>query len=203
MSGYFPMAEARDSEELYWVDPDIRGILPLDGFHLPRRLARTIRQNRFRVTADRAFSRVIRACASARKGRGETWINDEIIELYSELHLRGTTHSVECWREGLLVGGLYGVAIRGAFFGESMFHLETNASKVALAYLVARLRHGGYKLLDMQWLTGHLAQFGGIEIEREDYRERLSGALGSEGDFSSLSDLTSAEEILQLITQTS
>jgi leucyl/phenylalanyl-tRNA--protein transferase len=182
-AGVFPMAESADDPELFWVDPRHRGILPLDGFHVPRRLHRVIRQGRFTVSCDRAFEAVIRACAEATEKRPNTWINDEIVRLYAALFARGAAHSMECWREGALVGGLYGVSIGAAFFGESMFSRETDASKVALVHLVARLRAGGYRLLDTQFLTPHLARFGGIEITRQDYRRRLATALAYRASF--------------------
>lgn len=172
-AGLFPMAETRRGERLYWLDPEFRGILPLERFHLPRRLARTVLHGRFTVTADANFPAVIAACARRRPGREDTWINTEIETLFNELARRGHAHSVECWREGLLVGGLYGVALGGAFFGESMFSLETDASKVALVHLVARLKLGGFRLLDTQFVTSHLAQFGAIEIPRDAYRAEL------------------------------
>ncbi len=203
VSGVFPMAENRDAEELFWVAPEERGILPLERFHLPRRLARTLKQAPYHITVDRAFGRVIRACASEEAGRETTWINHEIVELYSELHRRGFAHSIECWDKGVLVGGLYGVAIGAAFFGESMFHFEDDASKLALVYLVARLIAGEYQLLDMQWLTDHLERFGGIEIPRQEYLKLLDLALGFEGDFAGLPYDTPSSGILQLITQTS
>ncbi len=182
-AGVFPMAESADDPELFWVDPRHRGILPLDGFHIPRRLGRVIRQGRFTVSCDKAFEAVIRACAEATEKRPNTWINDEIVRLYSTLFARGAAHSVECWREGALVGGLYGVSIGAAFFGESMFSRETDASKVALAQLVARLRAGGYRLLDTQFLTPHLARFGGIEITRRHYHRLLAAALAYRTSF--------------------
>jgi leucyl/phenylalanyl-tRNA--protein transferase len=203
MSGVFPMAESRDADELFWVAPEKRGILPLEDFHLPRRLVRTLKRTPYHITVDRNFLRVIRACASQEAGRETTWINDEIIELYVELHQRGFAHSIECWDKGFLVGGLYGVSIGAAFFGESMFHIEVDASKLALVYLVARLIAGGYKLLDMQWLTEHLERFGGIEISRAEYLSLLEVALKFEGDFSALPYDAPSSGILQLITQTS
>lgn len=202
-SGVFPMAESREAEALFWVTPEARGILPLERFHLPRRLARTLKRAPYHITVDRAFGRVIRACASKEAGRETTWINHEIVELYSELHRRGFAHSIECWDKGVLAGGLYGVAIGAAFFGESMFHFKDDASKLALVYLVARLIAGGYQLLDMQWLTDHLARFGGIEIPRHEYLKLLDVALRFEGDFAGLSYDTPSSGILQLITQTS
>jgi leucyl/phenylalanyl-tRNA---protein transferase len=176
-AGVFPMAESADDPELFWVDPLHRGILPLDGFHIPRRLGRVIRQKRFTISCDRAFEAVIRACAEASEKRPNTWINDEIVRLYAALFARGAAHSVECWRDGALLGGLYGVSIGAAFFGESMFSRETDASKAALVHLVARLKTGGYRLLDTQFLTPHLARFGGIEITRRHYHRLLAAAL--------------------------
>jgi leucyl/phenylalanyl-tRNA--protein transferase len=181
--GLFPMAECRDDPMLFWVDPKLRGILPLERFRLPRRLRRTLRQGRFAVTCDKAFRRVIEGCAEAAPARPNTWINDEIIELYCRLHERGEAHSLECWRAGGLVGGLYGVALGGAFFGESMFTRQRDASKVALVHLIARLRAGGFVLLDTQFLTAHLERFGAIEIPREAYRRRLVAALAAEARF--------------------
>lgn len=201
--GVFPMAESRDDPQLYWIDPEARGVLPLDKFHVPRRLKRTIRQRLFDVRIDTSFREVMLGCAEAAPGRDGTWINARILELYTELHERGHAHSVECWRDGKLVGGLYGVSIGAAFFGESMFSRETDASKVALVYLVARLIRGGYKLLDTQFLTTHLAQFGAREISREAYRERLARAIATDADFYSLALDTAPEEILQSVSQIS
>lgn len=181
--GVFPMAESRGDPRLYLVDPDVRGVIPLDAFHLPKRLARTIRSDAFQITVDEAFDAVVEACAEDRPGRDDTWINAPIRHLYGELFDKGAAHSVECRREGRLVGGLYGVSLGGAFFGESMFSDERDASKVALAHLVARLRIGGYRLLDAQFLTSHLAQFGAVEIDRAAYRRRLAAALAVEADF--------------------
>jgi leucyl/phenylalanyl-tRNA--protein transferase len=177
--GLFPMAEDRDSTDLHWVEPERRGIFPLDGLIVSKSLAKTLRSDRFEVMADRAFREVMEACAA----RDKTWINDEIIRLYCALHARGQAHSVEVRVGGELVGGLYGVSLGAAFFGESMFHLARDASKVALIHLVARLRFGGFKLLDTQFLTEHLASLGAIEISRGDYRRRLASALTEEGDF--------------------
>src|SRR5690242_5565920 len=175
--GIFPMAERSDDPELYWVSPEQRGIIPLDSFHIPKRLARTVRSDQFRVTTDTAFADVLHACAEAVVGRPNTWINAEIARLYTALHKQGRAHSIECWRDDRLVGGLYGVSLGGAFFGESMFSRERDASKVALVHLVARLRHGGYRLLDTQFLTPHLAQFGAVEITRARYHRLLAEAL--------------------------
>jgi leucyl/phenylalanyl-tRNA--protein transferase len=178
-AGIFPMAESAGSRELFWVDPEQRGILPLDGFHVPHRLKRTIRRGGFEIRCDTAFAEVIRGCAS----RQETWINDQILTLYGALHRQGAAHSVETWADGELVGGLYGIALGGAFFGESMFSRVTDASKVALVHLVARLRLGGFILLDTQFVTDHLERFGAIEIPRADYRRRLTAALATPARF--------------------
>ncbi|MSP05532.1 MAG: leucyl/phenylalanyl-tRNA--protein transferase [Acetobacteraceae bacterium] len=175
--GLFPMAETRDSCRLYWLDPEQRGILPLDRFHLPRRLVRTALSDLYQVTADKNFSGTIAACATPMPGRDETWINPQIEQIFTALHRQGHAHSVETWRNGDLVGGLYGVAIGGAFFGESMFSLARDASKVALAYLVARLRLGGFRLLDTQFVTSHLSQFGAAETPRAEYRALLDQAV--------------------------
>lgn len=183
--GVFPMAMSREDPELYWFDPETRGIIPLDAFHIPRRLARTLRAEPYRITADTAFERVIRACAEPRPGHPDTWINEQIVDLYTELFDRGHAHSIECWQDETLVGGLYGVSLGGAFFGESMFSRATDASKIALVALVALLRAGGFTLLDTQYLTPHLAQFGTMEISRRAYRVRLKAALAVEAPFHS------------------
>jgi leucyl/phenylalanyl-tRNA--protein transferase len=176
-AGLFPMAESRDAGRLYWLDPELRGILPLQGFHLPRRLARTVLSGGFTVTVDHAFGDVISLCAAPAPGREDSWINPEIENLFTALHEMGVGHSVEVWQGEELVGGLYGVALGGAFFGESMFSRARDASKVALVHLVARLRLGGFTLLDTQFITSHLGQFGALEIPRTTYRQRLSAAL--------------------------
>src|SRR5579862_1660112 len=176
-AGIFPMAESADYTELFWVDPTRRGILPLDEFHVPRRLKRVLRRGGFSVSVDTAFRAVIGGCAEASETRPSTWINDEIVRLYSALFERGAAHSVECWIAGELVGGLYGVSLGAAFFGESMFSRVSDASKVALVHLVARLRRGGYQLLDTQFVTPHLAQFGAIEVSRARYHRLLAEAL--------------------------
>ena len=181
--GIFPMAERRGDPELFWVSPEMRGIVPLDAFHVPKRLARTVKSDRFAVTADMAFADVMRACAEPTPDRPESWINDEIVRLYTALHAAGHAHSIECWRDGRLVGGLYGVKLGAAFFGESMFTRERDASKVALAHLVARLRRGGFALLDTQFLTAHLARFGTIEIPRAQYHTLLARAISHEAEF--------------------
>ncbi|HKT18668.1 MAG TPA: leucyl/phenylalanyl-tRNA--protein transferase [Stellaceae bacterium] len=182
-AGIFPMAESADDPELFWVDPVQRGILPLDGFHLPRRLRRSLRADRLAITCDRDFAGVMRGCAEPTPDRPQTWINDAILRVYGELHRRGFAHSVEVRLDGVLVGGLYGVAIGGAFFGESMFSRIADASKIALAHLVARLRQGGFRLLDTQFVTEHLQRFGAIEVSRARYRRLLAEALEAEAYF--------------------
>src|SRR5256885_2256804 len=182
-AGIFPMGESADGPELFWVDPGRRGILPLDAFHVPKRLRRVVRQGGFEIRCDSAFEEVIRGCAEATEKRPNTWINDEIVRLYAGLFARGAAHSVEAWRGDMLVGGLYGVAIGAAFFGESMFSRATDASKIALVHLAARLRLGGYRLLDTQFLTPHLAQFGGVEITRARYHRLLAEALAYRASF--------------------
>lgn len=203
-SGVFPMADSRDDQDMFWVDPNLRGILPLDNFHIPRSLKKLVRQNRFNVSVNRDFRGVVSRCAAPARGRDNTWISEQIEDLYTDLHRFGFAHSVECWLGGTLVGGLYGVCLAGAFFGESMFHTETGASKVALVHLVARLVKGGFTLLDTQFGTEHLAQFGVIEIPREEYHKRLELALSVENaDFHRLEAGLSGDAILQSITQTS
>ena len=175
------MAERRDDPTLYWVSPEKRGVIPLDGLHVPKRLARTVRSNRYRITSDQAFVEVMQACAEPALGREQTWINDEILRLYTALHAGGHAHSVECWDGDRLAGGLYGVSLGAAFFGESMFSNLRDASKVALVALVEILRGNGFMLLDAQFLTQHLAQFGAYEITREEYLARLHIAIAHEG----------------------
>ncbi|WP_310497702.1 leucyl/phenylalanyl-tRNA--protein transferase [Sandarakinorhabdus sp.] len=183
-SGIFPMAERADSTDVFWVEPKKRGVLPLDDFHLPRSLARTLRQERFVLTADRAFDAVLAACGEPAPGRTETWINPMIADAYRTLAREGHAHSVEAWTpDGALAGGLYGVRLGGAFFGESMFTRVRDASKCALAALVARLRVGGFVLLDTQFLTSHLAGFGAVEVPARQYKAQLGGALGVAADF--------------------
>lgn len=205
--GVFPMADSREDMRLFLMDPDIRGVLPLDRFHIPKRLSKTVRQDPFRVTVDTAFNRVIEACAEPHPSRPATWINDAILNLYGALHRKGFAHSVECWAEdGELVGGLYGVALGGAFFGESMFSRATDASKVALVHLVARLKTGGYQLLDAQFHNPHLEQFGLEEISRDDFRDQLWRALRINADFYSLTSKGASSDgstSLQAITQIS
>lgn len=181
--GIFPMAESGDDPTLYWIEPKLRGVLPLDGFHLARRLARTVRSDRFDIRIDTDFDAVISGCAAARVGRRNTWINEPIKELYRELFRHGHVHTVEAWRDDRLVGGLYGVKLGAAFFGESMFSDERDASKVALVHLVARLKRGGFQLLDTQFLTEHLVQFGTVEIPRDTYVTLLDAAVASVADF--------------------
>lgn len=182
-SGWFPMADEQGT--VSWYSPDPRGIVPLDRFHVPARLQRALRRHAFRVEVDTAFEAVIRACAAAPRGPGEsgTWISEEIVESYCALHELGYAHSVEAWKGRELAGGLYGVALRGAFFGESMFHRVTDASKVALVALVARLRARGFLLLDTQWLTPHLERFGASEIPRSEYLRRLERSLEVDASF--------------------
>ena len=181
--GIFPMAESRAAPDVLWVRPHERGILPLDTFHVPRRLARIIRSDRFQVTADAAFEQVIRACAESQPDRRETWINDAIIDVFIALHKRGFAHSVETWHGGKLVGGLYGLSVGAAFFAESKFSRMTDASKVALVHLAARLKAGGYALLDAQFPNPHLDQFGAATVTEERFQYLLSEALTHNGDF--------------------
>ena len=219
--GVFPMADARDAAGVYWVEPRTRAVLPLDGFHLSRSLRRTIAADRFRVTADRDFAAVLRLCAESAADRPDTWINGSIEEVFLRLHAMGFAHSVECWDDGRLVGGLYGLAIGRAFFGESMVSRTTDASKVALAWLVARLRVGGFTLLDCQFQTAHLASLGAVEIGRDDYVALLcealstspsAGSLAGAADFDALdrgadsvsvSGPVAGKVIAQLLVQTS
>ena len=181
--GIFPMAEARNDPELYWIDPEARGIIPLDSFHVSRSLKKTVRSGPFTVSCDTCFERVVEACAAPAPGRRQTWINQTIFDLCCQLFRMGHAHSVETWQDGRLVGGLYGISLGGAFFGESMFSNETDASKIALVHLVARLRVGNYGLLDTQFVTKHLSGFGALEIPRDDYRKRLTGALARRAQF--------------------
>ena len=202
-AGVFPMAESADDPELFWVDPRRRGILPLDAFHVARRLRRVVRRRIFEIRCDSAFEDVIRACSEASEKRPNTWINDEIVRLYAALFARGAAHSVECWRDDRLAGGLYGVSLSAVFFGESMFSRENDASKVALVHLVARLRLGGFRLLDTQFLTPHLARFGGIEISRTRYHRLLAEALSYRAVFSStLPDCTGGDPLAVLQSST-
>lgn len=201
--GLFPMAERRNDPTLFWIDPEKRGILPLDGFHVSRRLRRTVRSGRYEVRCNTAFDDVVRACAAPGPNREDTWINDEILSLYGDLHALGRAHCVETWLDGELVGGLYGVSLGAAFFGESMFSLARDASKVALVHLVARLVKGGYKLLDTQFVTDHLTQFGVVELPRAGYRELLSEALDDAATFEPDLPQPELDAFLQSVTQTS
>ncbi len=177
--GIFPMAESAEDNALYWIEPERRGILPLDRVHVPRRLARTIRQGGFEVRVDNDFDAVIEGCAAPRAGRRSTWINGRIRGLYSDLFALGHCHTVEVWQGDELIGGLYGVHLGRAFFGESMFSNARDASKIALVYLIARLKYGGFTLLDTQFVTGHLARFGAVEVSRQEFQRLLEGALGT------------------------
>ena len=204
--GVFPMADAREDERVFLIDPEKRGVIPLAEFHVSRRLARTVRAEPFEIRTDTAFRSVVQACAAAGDGRIETWINHPIEDLYVRLHELGHAHTVECWKDGELVGGLYGVSLQGAFFGESMFSRRRDASKVALVHLVARLIAGGYRLLDTQFLTEHLTQFGAVEISRLDYHRRLALAISAEGDFQCAGGAAGAmggAAALQVISQAS
>ena len=202
-TGIFPMSEGRDEPEMFWVDPEKRGILPLDEFHLSRRLRRTVRQSPFTIRIDSAFEQVMIACAAPASGRWTTWINNEIQELFTTLHHRGFAHSVEAWEGEELVGGLYGIALGAAFFGESMFSRRTDASKIVLVHLVARLQAASFVLLDTQFITDHLRQFGAVEISRAEYHSRLSLALSEYSAFSLSGRSLSSAAVLQSITQTS
>jgi len=185
--GIFPMAESADDPSLFWVEPQQRGIFPLDSLHISSRLARTVRSNRYRVTINAAFERVISECAAPQPGREDTWINHRIRKLYGALHQIGHCHSIEAWEGDELAGGLYGVSLGGAFFGESMFHRSRDASKVALVHLAARLIAGGFDLLDTQFVTEHLRSLGAVEISRRKYRALLDRSLQLPGDFFALS----------------
>ncbi|MDF2234476.1 leucyl/phenylalanyl-tRNA--protein transferase [Albimonas sp. CAU 1670] len=198
-AGVFPMAQSADADDIFWVDPKRRGILPLDGLHVPRSLAKRMKKGDHTATVDRAFEAVLDGCAA----RDETWINPEIRELYGTLHRLGYAHSVEVWMDGELAGGLYGVQLGAAFFGESMFSTRTDASKIALVWLVARLRAGGFKLLDTQFVTTHLSRLGAIEISRARYHQMLEAAVTSRADFYSLPEDAPPALALQLSTQTS
>lgn len=184
--GIFPMAESAEDPALYWIEPERRGIIPLDRFHVPSRLKRTVRSDRFTVCVDRDFDGVISGCSHPMPGRSRTWINARMRNLYRKLYQRGDCHTVEVYEDDVLVGGLYGVSLGRAFFGESMFHQVRDASKVALVHLVARLRAGQYRLLDTQFVTDHLRTFGATEVSRTAYHKMLSAALVGEGDFGAL-----------------
>jgi leucyl/phenylalanyl-tRNA--protein transferase len=201
--GIFPMSDSRDDPTLYLVDPEWRGVLPLERFHVPSRLARSVRQDHYQVRINTRFSEIVSLCAEAAQDRDDTWISEGIQALYEALFARGMAHSVECWQGDQLLGGLYGVSLGGAFFGESMVSRARDASKVALVHLVARLKVGGYRLLDTQFQTDHLRQFGTEEIPRAAYKARLKAALEVEGDFYRLAPATGGLGALQSITQTS
>jgi leucyl/phenylalanyl-tRNA--protein transferase len=201
--GVFPMAESADDPGLFWVEPEVRGVLPLDAFHVSRRLARTVRQTPFEIRVDSDFPGVIAGCAESVGTRPKTWINARIRQLYGRLFELGHCHTVEAWKDGELVGGLYGLALGGAFFGESMFTRATDASKVALVHLVARLRAGGFTLLDTQFITEHLRRFGAVEIPRAKYQDLLSRAVAGEADFQRLAGGATSDVVLQLVSQTS
>lgn len=193
-AGLFPMADARDADDIFWVEPRKRGVIPLHEFHMPRSLARTLGRESFLHSTDMAFDAVVQWCAMAAPGREQSWINETIRDAYLRLYQEGHAHSVETWdRDGRLVGGLYGVRIGAAFFGESMFSRSTDASKCALAHLVARLRLGGFRLLDTQFLTDHLARFGGQEIRRADYTVRLSAAIAERAEWLALEAMEGVE----------
>ena len=202
-NGIFPMAESAQSKEIFWVNPEWRGIIPLDAFHIPRRLKRTVRQDIFSVRINERFTDVMKLCGESTEARKETWINAEILNLYGELHKMGHAHSVEAYQDDALVGGLYGVSLNRAFFGESMFSRVRDASKVALCHLVAHLRIKGFVLLDTQFITEHLTQFGAIEIPRSDYLIRLVESSFGNGSFGSVPNSLSGVEVLQSISQTS
>jgi leucyl/phenylalanyl-tRNA--protein transferase len=184
--GIFPMAESAEDPALYWIEPELRGIIPLDTFHVPARLARTVRTTALTVRVDRAFDAVIDGCAAPNVGRARTWINARIRKIYRALYAEGHCHTVEVYDGADLVGGLYGVSLGGAFFGESMFHHARDASKIALVHLVARLKAGGYRLLDTQFVTDHLKTFGAVEVAKRDYHRMLEDALSGEADFAAL-----------------
>ncbi|MCA9906323.1 MAG: leucyl/phenylalanyl-tRNA--protein transferase [Anaerolineae bacterium] len=200
--GIFPMAESADDPALYWIEPQHRGILPLDRAHVPRRLARTVRTTPFKVRIDTDFEGTISGCAATRPSRRSTWINARIRSLYRELFALGHCHTVEVWNETRLIGGLYGVALGGAFFGESMFSYERDASKIALVHLIARLVAGGFTLLDTQFVTDHLRQFGTIEVDRDRFQEMLEAALKVSGNFHQLPLSTTPGDILAVLDPT-
>jgi len=199
--GIFPMAESADDPALYWIEPQHRGILPLEAVHVPRRLQRTVRTTPLRVSIDTEYEGVIRGCAAERPGRKSTWINARIEALYRELFTLGHCHTVEVWEDERLVGGLYGVALGGAFFGESMFSYARDASKIALVYLAARLVAGGFTLLDTQFVTEHLRQFGTTEVERDEFHRRLDAALRLQGDFLRLEVDVAPEKVLNILDE--
>ncbi len=196
--GVFPMAESADDPSLYWIEPDERGVLPLKNFHISRSLKKSVRQAGFEIRVDTAFERVMKHCAEKTTDRKDTWINLRILRLYGQLHKMGCCHSVETWRSGELVGGLYGVRLGAAFFGESMFARETDASKVALVHLVARLNFGGFRLLDAQFVNNHLKQFGCYTVPKKEYRPILDEATEADADFFAFTGDNNIEEVLRL-----
>jgi leucyl/phenylalanyl-tRNA--protein transferase len=202
-AGVFPMAESRGRAKIFWVDPDWRGVIPLDGLHVGRSLRKKIRRKQFDMRCDTAFREMVRLCGEPAPDRPDTWINAEIEAAYTELFRHGFAHSVECWLDDRLVGGLYGVSIGGAFFGESMVSRAPDASKIALVHLVIRLRAGGFTLLDTQFVTDHLSKFGAVEVSREKYHRLLEEALKGQGAFCSMASDLPPDEVLQLLSQTS
>ena len=199
--GIFPMAESADDPALYWIEPQARGVLPLDGVHVPKRLARTIRAGTFEVRVNSDFNGVIDGCAASRPGRRSTWINAKIRQLYGSLFKQGHCHTIEAWQGGRMVGGLYGVTLGGAFFGESMFSTERDASKVALVYLVARLIEGRFALLDTQFVTDHLRQFGTVEIGKGDFQDLLDDAIAKPADFLALDQEAEPDRVLAIVRE--
>lgn len=197
-AGVFPMAESAKDPALYWVEPEERGVIPLNGFHVSRSLRKSVRHQAYTVKVDTAFDQVIAACAASSKNRNDTWINQRIIRLYNQLHGMGHAHSIESWNDGTLMGGLYGVRIGAAFFGESMFSRGTDASKVALVHLVARLRHGGFRLLDTQFVNPHLTQFGVQAVSKKNFQPLLIDALAHEADFFSFKGDEDPDLVLSL-----
>jgi leucyl/phenylalanyl-tRNA--protein transferase len=200
--GLFPMAESRSSKEIYWVDPEQRGVIPLDGFHVSRRLKRFVRGDPFQITVDAAFEQVIEACGSVdyARGRFDSWINPEIVRAYVELHRLGLAHSVECWAEDRLAGGVYGVSLKGAFFGESMFSRETGGSKTALVHLVAMLKAADYSLFDSQFVNDHLKQFGVLAVPKHEFQVMLADALSQDCQFPGPRSLMTGEDAIRQIT---
>jgi leucyl/phenylalanyl-tRNA---protein transferase len=196
-AGVFPMAESADDPALYWVEPDERGVIPLEAFHVSRSLRKRVRQQSYDIRIDTAFDRVIAECAAQSNTRKETWINKRIITLYSQLHKMGCAHSVESWQNDQLVGGLYGIRIGAAFFGESMFSRATDASKVALVHLVARLKFGGFKLLDAQFVNNHLLQFGTLAVNKKEYQTMLELALNGDANFTAFTHDKDADAVLK------
>lgn len=201
--GIFPMAESADDPGLYWIEPEVRGVIPFQRFHVPKRLARTVARDLYEVHVDRDFEGVIGGCAAVAPDRAKTWINSRIRRLYGELFRLGHCHTVECWQNGRLVGGLYGVRLSAAFFDESMFTRARDASKVALVHLVARLKRGGFRLLDTQFTTEHLKQFGAVDVDRRQYQHLLEKAIDGDADFYCLDGGATGEEVLQSVSQTS